>query len=329
MNRRKQPKRLLAAIGLLGLVLALGGCAQEAPLTKAEAALQAETKEKEKQAMIEKKILSDFQNKAYKIYNLSQLSALPELLDRDIQKLSQENAVKMLLNFELSQRMALQNDTRYGAVSSGLAAAIGTEGGNGIIALEQLTLTDEALKKEVSEIQKSLFTLYRDDTGIYRIVDYRQLQKYKANISDECARYIDYMASESSMPSIRNKRISVDIEEAWRRLVYLDDYFTDYPVPSDDLIRNNLGRYYQDLMKHLIYGDDLKPSFDPITGQISPEAAAFMASHQLNPGSRLHIPFENFKTQLTLDQGILTPTVGTHIQQLLRIVNEIVTDHID
>lgn len=131
------------------------------------------------------------------------------------------------------------------------------------------------------------------------------------------------------MPSIRNKRFAVDREEAWRRLVYLDTYFTDYPVPSDDLIRNNLGRYYQDLMKHILYGDDLKPNFDPITGQMSPEATQFLTTHKFNPNSKLYLPYENYKTQLATDKGILSPAVSTQIQQLLRLVNELVTDHIN
>lgn len=314
---------------LLGASLLMTGCAKESTLSKSEQQIQTEAKAAEKQNMVEKKILSDFQNKAYKLYGLEQMTSLPEILNRDIPKLSQENAVKMLLNFELSQRMALQNDPNYGAVSKELAASIGEKQANGLVDPNQLNLTEPALKEEVASLQKSLFAIYKDSSGIYRIVDYRKLQQYKPYITDECSRYVDFMAAESSMPSIRNRRITVDKEEAWRRLILLDDYFTDYPVPSDDLIRNNLGRYYQDLMKHLIYGDDLKPSFDPMTGQMTPEALLFITSHQFGSNSKLNIPFENFKTQLTLDKGLLTPAVGTQIQQLLRIVKEILTDHID
>lgn len=323
---------LMQAVILAGIVVAsalLSGCQQEKILTKAEITQQAETKKKEKQAMVEKKILSDFQNKAYKIYSLEQIGSLPEFLNQDIKKLSQENAVKMLLNFELSQRMALQNDLYYGAVSKKLAAVIGADAPTGLVDFQKLNLSDTEVKNEVAQIQKGCFAVYKDETGIYRIVDYRALQAYKQYMNDECARYVDYMVAESSTPAIRNKRFAVDREEAWRRLVYLDDYFTDYPVPSDDLIRNNLGRYYQDLMKHILYGDDLKPNFDPITGQMSVEATQFMATHKLNPDSSLYIPFENYKTQLVTDKGLLSPSVGTQIQQLLRLVNEMVTDHIN
>ena len=316
--------------GLIGLsALGTVGCGKEETLTKAEIQQLQEAKEKDKQAMAEKKILSDFQNKAYKIYKLDQIGSLPEVLDRDIKKLSQENAVKMLMNYELSQRMALQNDTYYGAVSKELAALIGVDTPNGLVALKALTLQTETLKAEVQQILEGKFQVYKDETGIYRIVDYSALQTYKPYVNDECARYIDYMASESNMPSIRNKRFAVDREEAWRRLVYLDTYFTDYPVPSDDLIRNNLGRYYQDLMKHILYGDDLKPNFDPITGLMSPEATQFLATHKFNPNSKLYLPYENYKTQLATDKGILSPAVSTQIQQLLRLVNELVTDHIN
>lgn len=322
--------KAIVVAGFIGLS-ALGsvGCGKEETLTKAEIQQLQEAKEKEKQAMAEKKILSDFQNKAYKIYRLDQIGSLPELLDRDIKKLSQENAVKMLMNYELSQRMALQNDTYYGAVSKALKDLIGADARNGLVDLKQLTPNDEAVKAEIQQILNGKFQVYKDESGIYRIVDYSALQTYKPYVNDECARYIDYMASESSMPSIKNKRFAVDREEAWRRLVYLDTYFTDYPVPSDDLIRNNLGRYYQDLMKHLLYGDDLKPNFDPITGQMTPEATQFLATHKFNPTSKLHIPYENYKTQLSTDKGILSPAVSTQIQQLLRLVNELVTDHIN
>lgn len=330
MKNGKINLRSIIVIGLISIgVLTMTGCSQEEKLTKAEIAQQQENKEKEKQAMYEKKILSDFQNKAYKIYRLEQIGSLPEILSRDIKKLSQENAVKMLLNFELSQRMALQNDTYYGAVSKGLAALIGDEAPNGMVALDQLAVTDEAIKTEIDQIKKGNFSVYKDDSGIYRVVDYSALQSYKSYVNDECARYIDFMATESNKPSIKNKRFAVDREEAWRRLVYLDDYFTDYPVPSDDLIRNNLGRYYQDLMKHILYGDDLKPNFDPMTGQMSPEATAFLETHKFNTNSHLYIPYENYKTQLTTDKGLLSPAVSTQIQLLLRLVNETVTDHIN
>lgn len=322
-------KALLMA-SIIGLsALTAVGCGKEETLTKAEIQQLQEAKEKEKQAMVEKKILSDFQNKAYKIYKLDQIGSLPEILDRDIKKLSQENAVKMLMNYELSQRMALQNDTYYGAVSKELATLIGTEAPTGLVDLKQLVPPTEAVKAEIQQILDGKFHVYKDETGIYRIVDYSALQTYKPYVNDECARYIDYMAAESSQPAIKNKRFAVDREEAWRRLVYLDNYFTDYPVPSDDLIRNNLGRYYQDLMKHILYGDDLKPNFDPITGQMSPEATQFLTTHKFSPNSRLHIPYENYKTQLTTDKGILSPAVSTQIQQLLRLVNELVTDHIN
>ncbi len=321
--------RIILLSGFLGFSVFMTGCASEKTLSKAEQVIQTEVKVKEKQEMVEKKILSDFQNKAYKIYNLKQLSELPAVLDKEIKKLSQENAVKMFLNFELAQRMALQNDPYYGAISGELVKAIGQSQPDGVIALNQLVISDLELKKEIEIIKKSLFSLYKDQTGIYRIVDYQELQKYKSYISDECVGYITYMASESSMPSIRNKCLVIDREEAWRRLVYLDNYFTNYPVPSDDLIRNNLGKYYQDLLKNLIYGDDLKPNFDAKTGQLTPEVAQFFASHQFGSDSDLYIPFENFKTQLIADKGLLTPTVGIHIQQLLRIVSEILTEHID
>ncbi len=330
MKNGKINIKYVFAIGLISIgAFVMTGCSQEEKLTKAEIAQQQENKEKDKQAMLEKKILSDFQNKAYKIYKLEQIGSLPEVLNQDIKKLSQDNAVKMLLNFELSQRMALQNDTYYGAVSANLAALISPETPIGMVALDQLKVTDEAVKTEIDQIKKGNFAVYKDDSGIYRVVDYIALQSYKQYVNDECARYIDFMASESNKPSIKNKRFAVDREEAWRRLVYLDDYFTDYPVPTDDLIRNNLGRYYQDLMKHILYGDDLKPNFDPLTGQMSPEATEFLATHKFNPNSKLYIPYENYKMQLTTDMGLLSPAVSTQIQLLLRLVNETVTDHIN
>lgn len=312
---------------LLGSLILMSGCSQSEEPTKAELAQIEAQKEQERQEMEEKKLLSDFQNKAYKIYTLEQMSELPELLEKEIPKLNQENAVKMLLNFELSQRMALQNDSGYGAVSQNLAALITQE--KGIIDLNQIKTEDQSVIAEIDKIKKSYFSVYKDENGTYRIVDYSRLQAFKIYLSDECSRYIDYMTSESSSPSIKNKIVVIDQAELWRRLVYLDNFFTDYPVPSDDLIRNNLGRYYEEILKHALYGDEKAPNFDKLTGQISLEAAANFNAQKMNPSSNLYLPFENFKAQLTTDQGILTPAVSIQIQQLLRIVNEVVTDHID
>lgn len=323
-NRLQQRGVLLL---ILVTVLALVGCTSSVEPSKTELAQIEAQKEIEKQEMEEKKLLSDFQNKAYKIYTLEQMTALPELLEKEIPKLSQENAVKMLLNFELSQRMALQNDSGYGAVSSGLAALISQD--KGIVDLSQIQTTDQEILSEIEKINMSYFSVYKDENGTYRTVDYNKLKVYKIYLSDECSRYIDYMASESSNPSIKNKIIAVDQVELWKRLVYLDNFFTDYPVPSDDLIRNNLGRYYEEILKHALYGDEKSPNFDKMTGLVTPAASANFTAQKLNPSSNLYLPFENFKTQLTLDQGILTPAVSIQIQLLLRLVNEVVTDHID
>lgn len=315
------------ALGLVFTTLLLGGCGSDKTPTKAEQAQIEAQKEQERQTMAEKKILSDFQNKAYRIYTLKQMIELPEALETQIVKLQKENAVKMLLNFELSQRMALQNETNYGAVSSAFASAVKTE--KGMVDLVQLKAENPGLKEEIEEIEKGYFGVYKDENGTYRVVNYSLLQKFKPYLTDECSRYIDYMASESSMPAIKNKLVAVEQGELWRRLVYLDNFFTDYPVPSDDLIRNNLGRYYQEILKHALYGDEVAPNFDKVTGVISPVALANFTAQKFDPNSDLYLPFESFKTQLTTDQGLLTPAVSTQIQQLLRLSEAYLTDHID
>lgn len=307
----------------------LGGCTNTEELTKAELAIQAETKEKQKAEMAEKKILSDFQNKAYKIYTLKQMTSLTPLLNDNLPKLSKENAVKMILNFELSQRMALQNDPKYGAVSPSMAALLNESNQMGMIDFSNITLNDEGLKTELDDILKGYFAVYKDENGIYRLVDYSKLQQFKNYLSDEYGQYIDYMATENGTPSIKNKGLSISTEEAWRRILMLDQFFTDYPVPSDDLMRNNLGRYYHDLIKYTIYGNDQKINFDPTTKQMKPEAMTFITTHQFNAASKLYIPFENFKSQLVLDKGILTPSVGIHIQTIERLSEEMLTDLID
>lgn len=307
----------------------LSGCSDTKELTKAEQAIQTEAKEKQKAEMAEKKILSDFQNKAYKIYTLKQMTSLTPVLNEALPKLSKENAVKMILNFELSQRMALQNDPKYGAVSPEMANLLNNIKQTGTIDFSKVTMTSEPLKSELLEIQKGYFAVYKDENGIYRLVDYSKLQQFKPYLSHEYGQYIDYMATENGTPSIENKGLNVSSEEAWRRILMLDLFFTDYPVPSDDLMRNNLGRYYQDLIKYIIYGNDQMSNFDPVTKQMKPEAMAFITSHQFNAGSKLYIPFENFKTQLVLDKGIMTPNVGTQIQAIQRLSEEILTDVID
>lgn len=319
--------RQMGAVTLVIATLLLGGCSSDQTPTKAEQAQIEAQKEKDRQDMAEKKILSDFQNKAYKIYSLKQMVALPEVLETEIIKLQKDNAVKMLLNFELSQRMALQNDSSYGAVSTALAQQITIE--RGLVDLTKLKAENPALKAEIEEIQNSYFGVYKDENGCYRVVDYGLLQRFKPYLTDECSRYIDYMASESSQPAIKNKLIAVDQAELWRRLVFLDNFFTDYPVPSDDLIRNNLGRYYQEILKHALYGDEVAPNFDKVTGVVNPLVALNFTTQKLSPDSDLYLPFEAFKAQLTADQGILTPAVSTHIQQLLRLSEEYLTDHID
>lgn len=329
LKRKSWVAALLCGAILIGSGALLTGCADTKELSKAELALQAEAKEKQKAEMAEKKILSDFQNKAYKIYTLKQMTTLTPLLTEQLPKLSKENAVKMILNFELSQRMALQNDPKYGAVSPEMTTLLNGTNQKGMIDFSQVTMTSETLKSELAEIQKGYFTVYKDESGIYRSVDYSKLQGFKTHLSDEYGQYIDYMATENAMPSIKNKGLNVSMDEAWRRILLLDQFFTDYPVPSDDLMRNNLGRYYQDLIKYVIYGNDQMANFDPGTKQMKPEAMTFISTHQFNAGSKLYIPFENFKKQLGLDKGLLTPSVGTHIQTIQRLSEEILTDVID
>lgn len=320
-------KRLFSLLALVvASAMALSACGQK-PLSKSEqAALEAQVA-KDKKELAEKQILSDFQNKAYKIYPINALSKLDKSVQSKISELSTENAVKMLLSYELSLRMALQNDAHYGVVSSGFAQAVGER--KGMIELSTLKEANPGLAEEIDQIQANGFSVYSDDNGIYRVVNYHQLLKYKPYISDEYSRYLEFMAIETEQPTIRKKLILVDDATLWQRIQLLDTFFADYPTPSDDLIRNNLGRVYQDCLKHFIYGDETRPHFDPMTGAIRPETLALWQTEAFGYDSRLHMPFENFKTQLVTDQGILTPAVSTQIQQMIRLVSEIVTDHID
>lgn len=329
LNNKRILLRITCAVLIIAFIPALSGCSNTPELSKTELAIQAESKEKQKAEMAEKKIMSDFQNKAYKIYTLNKMKNLTPILSEQMPKLSEENAVKMILIFELSQRMALQNDPKYGAVSEGMATLLNSSEQTGLIDFSKITLTDETLQSELKDIQSGFFAVYKDESGIYRLVDYSKLQQFKNYLSDEYGQYIDYMATENAMPSIKNKTLNVTREEAWRRLMMLDQFFMDYPVPSDDLMRNNLGRYYQDLLKYLIYGNDQKVNFDPATKQMKPEVMAFLTGQQFQPASKLSLPFENFKTQLILDKGLLTPMVGTHIQTLQRLSEEMLTDMID
>lgn len=320
-------KRLITMLAMvIAGSLIFTGCGQKV-LTKAEqAALEAQVA-KDKQELAEKQILSDFQNKAYKIYPLDKLSGLEDDLKVQIQKLNTENAVKLVLSFELALRMSLQNDSHYGVVSSGLIQAVGEQ--KGLIDLEAIVAQYPGLKEEVSQIKNNGFAVFSDDNGIYRVVDYQNLLKYKNSISDEYSRYLSFMAIETAQPAVRQKIVLVDAQTLWQRIQLLDTFFTDYPIPSDDLIRNNLGRVYQDCVKHFIYGDENKPNFDPMTGLVKPETLALWQTETFAYDSKLHMPFENFKTQLMTDQGILTPAVSTQIQQILRLATEVVTDHID
>ncbi len=321
--------RLTCLVLITSFIPILSGCSNTPELSKAELAIQAENKEKQKAEMAEKKMLSDFQNKAYKIYTLNRMNTLTPILIEQMPKLSEANAVKMILNFELSQRMALQNDPKYGAVSEAMASFLNNNEQKGLIDFTKIDFVDETLKTELKGIQSGFFAVYKDETGIYRLVDYSKLQQFKNYLTDEYGQYIDYMATENAMPSIKNKTLNVTREEAWRRLMMLDQFFMDYPVPSDDLMRNNLGRYYQDLLKYVIYGNDQRVNFDPITKQMNPEAMQFLTTQKFQPASKLYLPFENFKTQLVLDKGLLTPMVGTHIQTLQRLSEEMLTDMID
>lgn len=320
-------KRLCIVISFaLAVAVTLTGCGQK-PLSKAEqAALEAQVA-KDKKELEEKQILSDFQNKAYKIYPINALTELEKSVQTNIAKLSIDNAVKMLLSYELSLRMSLQNDAHYGVVSSGMIQAVGDQ--KGLIDLAALLATNPGLKAEVTEIQDNGFGVFSDDNGIYRVVNYQKLSQFKPYISDEYSRYLEFMAIETAHPAVRKKLVLVDEATLWQRISLLDSFFTDYPTPSDDLIRNNLGRVYQDCVKHFIYGDELSPSFDPLTGTVNPERLAAWQTQSFAVGSRLHMPFESFKAQLAADQGILTPGVSTQIQQMIRLVSEIVTDHID
>lgn len=329
MNQSNKKIKLSGMALIIGISVIFGGCSSSKELTKAEETLQIEAKEKQKVEMAEKKILSDFQNKAYKIYSLEQMATLTPILSKEIVKLSQENAVKMILNFELSQRMALQNDAKYGAVSPAMADVLNGSDQIGIIDFAKVQLPNQTLQDELKQIQESFYAVYKDENGIYRLVDYNQLKQFKPYLSDEYGQYIDFMATENNTPSIKNKSLNISLEESWRRLAVLDQFFSDYPVPSDDLIRNNLGRYYQDIFKYLIYGNDLKVNFDPMTKKMNPEVMVFLTSCQFAPTSKLYLPFENFKAQLILDQGMMTPIVGTHIQELERLTEEMLNDLID
>lgn len=315
-------KKSLIILTSLAL-LALTGCSEN-DRTQEELKGQAIKESQEKQIIEEKKFLSDFVNKAYSATALKDIPALVKEMNSKIKLVSQESAVKMILHMEMAQRIVLQNDMAFGEISQPLSDWLETQPKfAGIILPEQLQPESKKLQDELTLMASSYFGIQKLGNKFYLAIDFSKYSIHAQKLSAEYAQYQKIMAEETQSPAVLDQKIQLEPNVLMQRILLVDEFYRDNPVPSDGIMQNNMSDEYKMLIRLMLYGTAQNSNWTN-EGVLLPEWQVTISTFAFPPNSELYIPFNTLKQQLLTTLWKKTPESEQSMQSIIRAVNNLV-----
>lgn len=322
IKQRQGFRHLILLVGLTAVTGFLGGCSQSV-LTQEDIIEKAKLEAQEKQVMQEKKTLSDFVNKAYSTTQIKDLPSLIDSLTIQMNQVTQDTAVKMMLHLEMAQRIVLQNDVDFGEISPELSTWLATQPSNGgILSAGLLKDQSKEFSKELEIIDQAYMGIQKLGDRYYLAIDFSKYKKFNSKLTLEYNLYQEIMSSETNQPSVLNQEIQLSPEVLIQRLLKVDEFYRDHPIASDGIIQNNMGDEFKLLIRLVLYGTSQNPQWDA-AGKLKPEWQIAYTNTVFAPNSKLNLPFETLKQKLIAAQWVKTPEIEMQIQDMLKVVKDL------
>lgn len=315
-------KKYIGVLSALLIMLTLSGCSSEV-LTQEQLKEAAVKEAQEKKVIEEKKVLSDFVNLAYNTTTIEQMPRLVASLEKNINSVTQESSVKMMLHLEMAQRIVLQNDADFGAVDAPIAKWLTAHSQlGGIITPEMIQTQDAVIQKEVAFLKSSYLGIQKLGNIYYLSIDFSKYTPYIAKLSSEYAQYQKIMADETSAPAVLDQTPQLAPTAMLQRILMVDAFYRDNPIPSDGIIQNNMSDEYKMLIRLALFGTNQNSNWNP-DNTLKSEWQSAMTALVIPPESKLSIPLNTLRQTLATSLWVKTPAVDQAMQEVVRAVNDI------
>ncbi len=265
----KKPIILLFIIVVL-LLVSLAGCKSE----KVEVGEEQFTNEVDGKVGTavkddEEKTMRDFNNI---VKSDNEPFVIVKFIDENIQKVTKEDAVKMIESLEEVQEQYLEEYGEQLFMEDYQGELIGLSKGQESQLFFNEIKTEEIknanLKELMDKILKGKYKLINMEGAFYPIIDYETLKIYNDYLSDEMKGYIDIKSIDSNNPTVLDASLVISFDELAERLIKTENYIKEYP---DGIRYEELLRLFGVYLRFYLEGVDNTPIYDYETKEIKNE----------------------------------------------------------
>lgn len=126
-------------------------------------------------------------------------------------------------------------------------------------------IQNEDLKKEVNTLLDSNYKLINLEGNFYPIVDYKGLQGYNNNVTDEWKEYLAVRAMDSNNPPFADGALRIDFDDLANRIIKTENYLNKY---MDSSRHEEMKDSYHNKITIYLKGVDNTPIADSGTKKI-------------------------------------------------------------
>lgn len=181
-----------------------------------------------------------------------------DYMDKNISKLSIEDATKFVTGFEQSQEKYLPTLEENINNNKAVIDNIEMEHGEGLDINKIDSTKDEDLKKLLIEIRDSGYKIEMTEGYFFPVINYEFYKKYSQYVSEDIKDYINLMATESNKFAAKDAGIIISWEEVLERAQNQEKFIKKYENSTKINVVKKLYRNYTYLA---LYGADNTPLF--------------------------------------------------------------------
>lgn len=249
---------------------------------------------------------------------LKKKNGIPEAtayLDKNISKTSPHHATLMVLYLENARKKALPTiDEKFYPGPIQLEFRTIFKENNSMNQLIQKAKTQK-VKNLLTEARNYGYKVITSEGMYYLTMDYSTFEKYKDEVKEDIAAYIDTQSELSSKQMAKDAALTIGYQELVNRAKLLESFVSSYP--NSNRTQQIEGQF--DLYKHVIfYGMDNTPLFDYVDGTIRPNAKkayTFIAGLPNENNSELHNLLKEFVDVLKANDYKQTAEVTAWLDQ--------------
>ena len=239
-------KKIISIIMICIMTVTIAGCSKNNSGAPAD---------NNKPSSQKRDIMSEFDSLMERNPNLGMII---EFINQNISESTKEEASDMLGRLETAQKDylgALEDKYSEGSIQDKIDKIYkpGTDLNN----LEGVN--DEELKKLLKETKDLGYKVETAEGMYYPILDYDSYKKYKENVADDFADYIDIMSTESDEASVKDAELTIGWDKILNRALAQEKFIEKYP---DSKRSNEVKSLYKNYTSFIFLGTNNSPLFD-------------------------------------------------------------------